>query len=332
MNMPRQVLEAGQRADAELAALTSQGQGQPTPAEPGNTGVGQDPAPTQGQQSQAGIEPIPAGGDVGVDWKEEHGKLTHKFNVLQGKYNSEVAPLQRENAQLKATVTDLEARLEKLEQGTGGDLPPITEDIPPEIKEMYGDDLLAFIDSRAQLHARRESGAAVKPVQTQFQNFQQSQMQSRQEAFWGEIAKAHPDWEQINQLDAWINFCAQVIPEVGVERQFVIDQAVRRNDPQPIIAALKAFKALGTRGNQQQFQHREVPSDGGTGPRPVPEGAPRLKESEIAQFYQDLALGKVYRGREQEAKDFEAKIRAANEAGTIIMDVTGSRGPVFGAQ
>lgn len=318
--LPKKVREAGEAADSALQALKD----------------GQKP--TEGfQAAEAGsvetplaaIEtPLAAAPDTGtpepvgkIDWKAEAEKAIHKFNVLNGKYTSEVPTLHEE-------IRVLKERLERLEAGgtppadpavtTGNEGAPSTFEVPEDIKELYGDDLPKWINDVAAAAAAN----AVKPVAQKVDSFANEQAQDKGEVFFTSISEAHSDWETINGLDVFKSFLAEVIPELGVERQAVIEKAQRDMNPQPIIAQIDLFKKRYGQGEQTRLQSQETPTDAGGGPLPVDAGdVDSIKESEIANFYAQAAQGK-YRGKDKEYARLEAMIRKASEAGKVIFDVT----------
>lgn len=314
--LPKKVREAGERADAELQALQEakkSGEGFPA-AQAGSVETPPATIETPLVAAPKGT-PLPVGE---IDWKTEAEKAIHKFNVLNGKYTSEVPTLHEE-------IRVLKERLERLEAGgtppdpaitTGGE-GATTLEVPEEIKEMYGE-LPAWIQGVAETAAAN----AVKPVARQVESFTQDATADRSEAFFTALADAHADWETINGLDVFKSFLHEVVPELGVERQAIIEKAQRDMNPQPIIAQISAFKEKFGQGEQTRLQSQETPAPSGGVPAPVDTGdVDAIKESDIEAFYVSAAQGK-YRGREKEYERLEAMIRTASEAGKIIFDVT----------
>lgn len=319
--LPKKVIEAGERADAELQAL--QDKHKPTvdstAAEAGGEGtpvvVVETPLVTAPDKGT----PAPAGK---IDWKDEAEKAIHKFNVLNGKYTSEVPVLHDE-------IRVLKERLERLEAGgtpadpvvTTGDEGAATStfEVPTAIKEMYGDDLPKWINDVAVAAAAN----AVKPVVQKVDSFANEATKDKGEAFFTAISEAHSDWETINGLDVFKSFLHEIVPELGVERQAIIEKAQRDFNPQPIIAQINIFKEQYSQGSEQtRLKSQETPTPSGGTPLPVDTGdVEAIKESDIAAFYVEAAQGK-YKGREKEYARLEAMIRTASEAGKVIFDVT----------
>jgi len=319
--LPKKVREAGEAADAELQALKDgqkSTEGSPT-AEAGSEGTPPATPETPPVATPETGTPEPVGK---IDWKAEAEKAIHKFNVLNGKYTSEVPNLHEE-------IRILKERLERLEAGgtppaapattTGeGEGAPSTFEVPENIKELYGDDLPQWINDVAA----KAAANAVKPVVQKVESFTAESNKGKGEAFFTAISEAHSDWETINGLDVFKSFLAEVIPELGVERQAIIEKAQRDLNPQPIIAQISIFKEKYGQGEQTRLQSQETPTPTGGTPPPVDTGdVESIKESEIAKFYADAAQGK-YRGKEKEYERLEAMIRAASEAGKVIFDVT----------
>jgi hypothetical protein len=317
--LPKKVREAGEAADAALQDLKDGKQPvvDSPAAEAGDKGT---PAPVVDPPAEPAPPgtPEPAGK---IDWKGEAEKAIHKFNVLNGKYTSEVPVLHEE-------IRVLKERLQALEAGgappADPDTPAATDgaastfEVPDDIKELYGDDLPKWVKDVAAAAAAN----AVKPVAQKVDSFATEATRDRGEAFFAAISEAHSDWETINGLEVFKSFLKEIVPELGVERQAIIEKAQHDFNPKPIIAQIGIFKEKYGQGEQTRLQSQETPAPSGSAPLPVDSSDPEaIKESDIAKFYVDAAQGK-YRRNPEEFTRLENMIRAASEAGKIIMDIT----------
>ena len=315
MTLPKKVREAGEAADAELAALQVK---HANPLEAGSVDTG-TPAPGTVTPAPATATATPQGDELQIDWKSEAEKAIHKFNVLNGKYTAEV-PL------LRSEITALTERLKALESGNPAPATTVTPTttggeptfvVPDEIKELYGDDLPKWVTDVAKAAAT----AAVKPVAAQVETITEQGSADKGQAFYDAINTAHPDWETINGLEAFKSFLATQIPGTGMERQEIINKAQFDKNPEPIIEQIKVFKE--TYGEQTRLKTSEIPlSTGGGAPLVTDvEGGDQIKESDIQNFYAQASQGK-YKSDPKEFKRLEELIKQASLAGTIIMDVT----------
>lgn len=327
MPLPRKVREAGQKADDELNKLREKQGGDPgLPEPPANTND-PPPEPTPPEPAPKGTpEPGDKGGDPGkVDWKAEHGKLLQQHQVLQGKYNAEVPRLSQENRELNKQLDDLKGRIEALESNPPEpEIPDVDEE---NLQKLYGPDLLAYIKKQAQMVAGNVVENTVKPLSEKLETVERSDRERATDSFFGKIAEAHSDWQQINATDAFKTYLAEYIPHLGMERQMIVNNAMATGNPKPIIDILTEFKGLPNKAQERMAAH-QVPSDDGRTPPPSESEEVRLKESEIQKFYVDVSRGK-YNGRDKERNRLEAQIKRASETGNIIMDLSGDKRPIW---
>jgi len=94
------------------------------------------------------------------------------------------------------------------------------------------------------------------------------------------------------------------LPDLGVTRQEIVDRAVQRGDPKPIINQLTAFKERAKPDTEKQ--RHVVPADGGGNAKPVDTSDVRYNESTIQAFYKEWANpnGK-FKGNTKEAERME---------------------------
>lgn len=318
--LPKKVREAGEQAEAELQKLKEGAPAEETGSTDQGTPAAQSETPKPEETAPKKDEGTPAPEKEQIDWKAEAEKAIHKFNVLNGKYQSEVPQLHDEIRQLKERLKSLESG-EPAAASPGPSGETFTVDVPDEIKEMYGDEMPQWVIDVAKKAAEQ----AVKPFEQQVQSFTTGQVEDKTQVFFDALSKAHPDWETINGLEAFQSFLAETVEELGVERQAIIDDAQKRMDPKPVILQIDAFKKrYSGSGEQQRLASQEAPSDSGGTPPPAEPTAEKIKESDIAAFYKAASLGKYKRNPEEYAR-LEGLIRKAQESGNIIMDMSGGR-------
>lgn len=318
MNLPKKVREQGEAADAALQALkdgTNPLGGPVTPA-PAGEGAAATPPGSAEPPAPATPEGTPSAGEI--DWKTECEKAIQRYNVLNGKYQAEVPVLHEE-------IRLLKIRLGNPESGGNPPADPGTPAaaasdiaVPEDIKEMYGDNLPQWVQDVAKAAAT----AAVAPLANKVDNISTTSSENRGQSFFDAINTAHSDWETINGLEAFKSFLAETIPELGIERQGIIEKAQADLDPKPIIAQITLFKERYKAGSEQtRLASQVVPEDTGSGPAPTLDDDTKIKESEIADFYARAAKGQ-YRGNPKEFKRLEDMIRKAAESNNIVFDVT----------
>ena len=293
--LPKQVVAAGKAADAAMKAL------QEVSGVDSDGGI-QPPNPDAATPSTvAADDPVatpPVDSNV-LNWETEYkslsakfDKLQSRFDVMQGKYNSEVPALHD-------TVKALTAENESLKAGgaspsDGGVVTTgMTEEVPDEIKDLYGEDLISWIQGRDAGSQQR-----IKELSSQLDELGKSRDRAAVDGFFIEIEKAHSDWKVINRTDAWISFMGEVIPGTGMTRQKVIDNAQDVGNPEPIIAQLTAFKERS--GSDAGKRSQVVPADAGGAAIPPTEGGDKTYlESTVKKFYQAASQGKYATNKEE---------------------------------
>jgi hypothetical protein len=309
MGLPRQVEAARVMVEAAEEAARKQKEGGSDHQNPIIEPVSPESA------TVATVTPID-GDEIVLDWEKEfnvlsgeHGKLERRFQVLQGKYNSEVPLLHKEIASLKATGA--------LPDGGSPDTTVVTppgEDPNANVKQLYGEDLVNFIVGKSA-----ESQGKIDALEAKVSSFDVDQQDNAVENFFDAIEKAHPGWTAINRTSAWIGYLKQMIPELGIARQQIIDKAQDEGNPQPIIDQLTAFKAHIKTGNPKNSQ--VVPVDGGS-PTPKEASTRFYNESEVSLFYKNAA-DKAGKGRPvsdtDEYKRLDAEYSKAAREGRIVV-------------
>ncbi len=327
--LPKKVREAGERAEKELKALMVDPKAgeEGSQGEPEKTILGLDGKPIQAAPGE-GTPPVKKEEGKVLDWKAEHETLLQRHKVLKGKFDNEVPILHSELRNLKETLTKLQERSpENPAQALTVDEATVAPEVPEKVIELYGETLINFIGERARFEATN----VVKPFAEKVETVAQENENTRKNAFFTRLSEAHSDWEQINDTTAWMNFLKEIVPELGYERQWIINNAIKTGNPEPIILQLTAFKQRsGSAGEQTNLAMQETPSgEGKPSAGPVEDGeVEQIKESDIAAFYTDAAQGK-YKNREKEFAHLEKMIQDASKAGKIVMDVSGGKQPLF---
>ena len=224
---------------------------------------------------------------------EKHGTLLARFNVMKGKYDSEVPILHGEIRTLKAENETLKAK--------GGNdtpnLPGIDTDISDEnITKLYGQELADRLTTKEKIAEER-----IRKLEERLSKQDESSKDDAETKFYAALAKAHPDWKVLNTTDAFLGFLKEYLPSVGMTRQDILDNAGRLGNPDPIINQLTEFKAHTAVGGTMTGQ--VVPPDGGGSPPPADTKKRMIKESEIKAFYKNASTRIANDGSAETAKE-----------------------------
>jgi hypothetical protein len=237
MNVQQQLDEAKAQAEAVKAARAAQtaadevAQPETAAAEPETRE--EDEGKTD--QSAPVVVAPPAGntddGSATVD--DEKEKLQHALDVLKGKYSAEVPRLAGELRKKEATISDLESRLQALEQGA----PPSTID----------PDRFGLTDEEKELGADVVSVAG-KVAARELQPLRQELARIKHKEFLGTLAAQVPDFAQINESDEFAEFASRIDPIAGVSYDEILTKAESAADAARAAAVFLRYKAES--GNQ----------------------------------------------------------------------------------
>lgn len=289
MALPRGVQEQADKANAIQAQLSGQ---------PGNP-----PADPKVQN------PPPASQDDGPeDWEKRFKGLqrTHQ------KTTEEVSELRGQNQQLQQEIADIKTLMEKVEAAPAAQEPVFTE---AEIKE-YGQD---FLDMVVRVAGSINAGKSQDDIAQELQELKGTlntivtqQVQTEEERFYAALDKMVPDWEQINESEAFKAWLKEKMPLTSSERQRFLDAAHKRFDVETVASFFTTFK--GESGVSYMPDTKTAP-----GTKPDVEGGQEtfiVTQREIATFYDEMKKG-MWKGREQEARENEMKINRAIRDGRV---------------
>ena len=145
-------------------------------------------------------------------------------------------------------------------------------------------------------------------VKERVERTEQAQVMTAKQRFIADLNKDVPDWQEINDNAAFHAFLAEEEGLSGFTRQEVLDVAATNSDSAKVIRLFKAFK-----DSRPKRKENIAPETGGQSA--APEAKKVFTRAEVAQFYNDLAMGRIKHGPEAQAK--EAEILQAQQEGRI---------------
>ena len=306
---------------------------------PQNSGENRtDLTPSEGSDS-ATPATAPAPGD---ETPESLEAWQQRYNTLQGKYNAEVPNLREQLRAQQEQISRLQQQQFAPPPAASPSVPfpasraaaPARE-VPSEDVETYGQDLIAATQRWAEArfapvledYERRlmsvEGGAARLQEYTSGQAVEVA------------LARAVPDWEQINTDQNFLAWLAQRDPFSGQVRRDLLTEAHTSGDAARTIAFFQAYKNEHTvvsqgRGTQQAqtgadaladrlpLENLAVPGRSSVA-TPPPLGAPERRvwrPQDITAFYDQKRRG-LWDHRRDEAARLEADIVAAGTEGRV---------------
>lgn len=264
---------------------------------------------------------------------ENHDTWKHKFQSMQGRYNSEVPKLRDQIKQMSADIGNLNRLLATVEQPAPAPAPAAVEKplvTPDEIAE-YGPEMMDLI-ARVSKQANAEQAKEIAELKAQLAQVGTHVATNARDQLLKDLASEVPNWSELNESKEFVDWLALPDPYSGDIRHKMLRSAFGRNDSRRVINFFKGFLAEsaatapadeeepGQKGIVPKVPLRDLAAPGRAkstaAPSKTPAEKPIFTTPQITAFYTDKANGK-YRGREKVAADFEAAIFLAQAEGRI---------------
>lgn len=238
----------------------------------------------------------------------------HMYNVLRGKYDSEVPRLQ-------SAMTQLQEQIKALQEKPA-DPPPepkkslLTEDQ----REEYGDKLVEFVQNASQdavAKQLRDMQQTIDELRSNINGVSNTQTQTAEQIFWAAVDAKVPDFDAVNVNPEFVTWLQEIDPGTGLTRKQLLVDAHEKLDAGRVIYFFTTWKALkGASDTPPPKDPPTLPDRAGSGKPRSPDETPSFTRAQIAEFYNARRRGD-YKGREEEAARIEKDIFAAQSAGTI---------------
>jgi len=251
---------------------------------------------------------------------------------LEGRMDAQIRPLNatvRELRQrLNTAPTRVEAPVEPVSSVTVQDL---LAELSPADRELMGEKQLAILSRLIE----KPTQAMVDKVRAELQASFDAKFDTRLRQVEGQVAgqSGRDLWDRVDQLSPgardrndsddpqWVDYLNQRDPISGRLRKDLGNAAVDVGDVARLALMHDEFlKAIGqAKGKEAEVPaNNELRPDGSRAEPAVSSSTkPTLKNSEIEQFYKDLASGK-YEGKPQLADKMEALITEAVQDGRVV--------------
>ncbi|NWO10166.1 hypothetical protein HLV40_07115 [Chromohalobacter salexigens] len=240
----------------------------------------------------------------------------HRFQVLQGKYNSEMPALRQENSELKQQSADKDRRIAELEQqSTSADNGGVSDDQREKFKAEFGEDLVTFVERMVSQRAPASQADAGnnRELSERLERLESEKQEDAQARFWVNLEHQVPTFREVNNDPKFHEFLAQFDPQTGKQRQQSLTEAQQTLDAKGVADVFQSY--LNQAG---QAPRTEVPEDQieprTTRATSTPQEKAIWSRGDINQFYRDKTSG-VYGA--EEAERLEADIFAAQREGRV---------------
>lgn len=233
----------------------------------------------------------------------------HRYKSLDGIVRSRDAKISQISAELEQTRAELQ-RLgaEKVQ------LPEPSASNPQDV-EMFGADLVEMVKRMNQQtlgSVANTIDSRLKMLEQRVEGTVEAVAVSASEKFISRLEAAVPEWDSINQSDAFKQWLGEEDPVYGVPRQTALKRAEDNLDAARTIRIFQTF----TGGSAPVVAPKVNSLDKQVAPRAAASVAPTgqnlsiITTAEVDRFYRDVAQGR-YRGNEKQQQQMEDEINAA---------------------
>ena len=247
-----------------------------------------------------------------------------RYKTLQGRYNHDVPNLQ---SKVKELETQLTQAVQKMQEVAKPQEPPEKKPAAdPQDVEAFGADLVDMV----QRVAERMFGGAARTMQEQaarldqrmtaleqaLQGTTQTVAVTAEQAFFDRLTKMVPNWEDINNNQAFLDWLQEVDPVYGQPRQAALNFAQQQLNAERAANVFKAFAGTVPQAPKANPVEKQVSPKAAASSAPTSTEKPVITQKQVTDFYNDVARG-MYRGRDAEAARIEAMINSAMSEGRI---------------
>lgn len=304
-----------------------------------------NPAPTAGEGNPADAAPAPEGTpapaatDVNAQTPAPNPdptpapQPTHdaaywqsRFEVMQGKYNSEVPRLSAEIAALKRQMETLAAAQQPATGENGEYRSPHVSDAVRQTRA-YRKMVEEFGNDYAENHFEGAAVTAREAAQTEVTPLREEAAASARDRLHSDITRLAPNWLQTNDNPAFIQWAQSNVERYsGLPLIQLLNDAYTTGDAIRVATIFNDYEALNA--NRQ-------PTDSNPNPQPSPDAllAPNNRgsasqtvdnnkgkvwtEAEAMKVLDDIAAGRIRRGSSQ-ANELQAEIDRAYAEGRVL--------------
>lgn len=297
MALPSQVQAQLDQAEALLTSINAPPEASlDQVAEPGNDDAGVAPV----AQVAVAVEPPPKPVD---EWE-------HRYKSLDGIVRGRDAKI----AQLSADLEQTRLELQRLSAEKSSK--PALSASSPEDVEMFGADLVEMVRrvNQQSLGSVAETiDSRLKTLEQRVEGTVEAVATSANERFIATLEASVPNWDSINQSDAFRAWLGEEDPVYGVPRQKALKHAEDTLNAARTIRIFQTFEgglapaviAPKVNSLDRQVAPRAVASSAPTG-----QNSRIITTAEVNSFYRDVSQGR-YRGNEAEQQRRELEINAA---------------------
>lgn len=225
----------------------------------------------------------------------------HKYKVLKGKYDKEVPRLTRELRMLKQEKEQLLQRMSLLEQVVSEVMSRGTQSPQAPKQEEEDEELLRVKEDYPEIYkavnklVERKLAREIRP------ELDYVKATTTQSAFYNRLSALVPNWRSINTDPNFIDWLSHPSEELPTKtRHQVMLMAFQEGDADAVASFFRRYIQQSRTNSEGEEVSMKSPAEKSVAPpyRKTAQSGKEIskrmyKESEIKQFYTDLALGKI---------------------------------------
>jgi hypothetical protein len=245
-----------------------------------------------------------------------------KYHTLQGMFN-----------RLNGEIKELKEQGKKVEP-SAPDVPKVDEKLIKRLTDSFGEEdveaISQLIEQRAQQIAAQSLSDQLKPYDERIDKVEQSQVQTKEQGFFGALASAVPDWKQINgwepdgigQQPQFAQFLDQTVPATDYTYNDLLQHHYQNGNAAKTAEIFNIYKA--TQGTPQPEKPKAKgveqyvdpgKTQKGTAP-PDPNQQKTYSLTDIDRFYDSVTKG-TFRGTYDERVALEKEYHQAIIEGRV---------------
>ena len=303
MSLPKSVQAQSDAANALHAELYS------TPEK--QEGQLDDQAENDPKESAAAKEqtPAPQLDKDALYWEQ-------RFNVLQGKYNTEVPALQQENRTLKAQIDTLNQQLanSSAQSGKAAELADTLDaNLSDEEMDLVGPELVSVIKKLISGNQSTVNPSELETLKGKVERFERNEQEHTQATFWATVNSRFPNWKELQDTKEGLAYLSGIDQQTGHIRNDLLQAAAGQFDAATVVRMFQEIEAL-TKGKREIPANKQQPVTSRNSSQAPGEQKHIWSRAEITQFYTDKTQGRY---KPDEAAQLEADIFAAQAEGRV---------------
>jgi hypothetical protein len=244
----------------------------------------------------------------------------NRFNVLRGKYDSEVPTLHTKVRELTSQLAESEKALVKARSEGAGTDSAVPDEKLAEFKDTFGEELVDFVTRMIEQRSEpKQQDDNVEKLSERLNRIEEEKRQEAEANFWTDLSRVVPEFQKINQEPGFLQFLAGYDPSSGKQYQTELGESQRNLDARGVADIFKLYLSQSEAKSPKAEKDEDVSPRRAGGGDPVAASAASGRGkiwtgADIDKFYRDKSAGKV---KGDEAERLEADIFAAQKEGRI---------------